>query len=52
MKLKMTINPRVDFAFKKNFGSEENTDLLISLVNSVLRISKITGLSYEDIQRL
>lgn len=30
------INPRVDFAFKKLFGSEENKDLLISLVNAVV----------------
>ena len=31
-----TINPRVDVAFKKIFGVEENKDLLISLVNSVV----------------
>ena len=30
------INPRVDFAFKKLFGSEENKDLLISLLNAIL----------------
>lgn len=30
------INPRVDFAFKKLFGSEENTDLLISLINAIV----------------
>ena len=30
------INPRVDFAFKKLFGSEENKDLLISLINSIV----------------
>lgn len=28
------INPRVDFAFKKLFGSEENKDLLISLMDT------------------
>lgn len=33
----ININPRVDVAFKKIFGVEENKDLLISLVNSVLR---------------
>lgn len=27
------INPRVDFAFKKLFGSEENKDLLADLVD-------------------
>jgi predicted transposase/invertase (TIGR01784 family) len=30
------INPRVDFAFKKLFGSEENNDLLPALVNAIL----------------
>lgn len=30
------ITPRVDFAFKKLFGSEENKDLLISLINSIV----------------
>lgn len=32
----MTLNPRVDFAFKKLFGSEENKDCLISLINSIV----------------
>ena len=31
-----TINPRVDIAFKKIFGTEDNKDLLLSLVNSIL----------------
>ena len=30
------INPKVDFAFKKLFGSAENIDILTGLVNSVL----------------
>ncbi len=30
------INPRVDFAFKKLFGSEENKDILISLINAIV----------------
>jgi predicted transposase/invertase (TIGR01784 family) len=30
------ISPRVDVAFKKIFGVEENKDLLISLINSIL----------------
>ena len=30
------INPRVDFAFKKLFGSEDNKDLLISLINAIV----------------
>lgn len=32
------INPRVDFAFKKLFGSEENKDLLIALLNAILEL--------------
>jgi predicted transposase/invertase (TIGR01784 family) len=31
-----TITPRVDIAFKKIFGIEENKDLLMSLINSVV----------------
>ena len=31
-----TINPRVDVTFKKLFGVEENKDLLISLINSIV----------------
>ena len=30
------INPRVDFAFRKLFGSVENKDILISFINSVV----------------
>ena len=30
------LNPRVDFVFKKLFGSEEHTDILISLINSIV----------------
>lgn len=33
----MTIlNPRVDLAFKKLFGTEENKDILISFINAVV----------------
>ena len=32
------INPRVDFAFKILFGSEENTDILLPFINSVLSL--------------
>ena len=32
----MTLNPRVDFAFKKLFGCEENKDCLISLINAIV----------------
>lgn len=31
------INPKVDFAFKKLFGSPENKDILISFINSMIR---------------
>ena len=30
------ISPRVDIAFKKIFGVEENKDLLIALINSIV----------------
>ncbi|BDU50676.1 Rpn family recombination-promoting nuclease/putative transposase [Haliovirga abyssi] len=30
------INPRVDFVFKKLFGSEDNKDLLLDFINSVV----------------
>jgi len=30
------INPRVDFAFLKLFGSKENNDLLLSLINAIV----------------
>jgi predicted transposase/invertase (TIGR01784 family) len=43
------INPRVDIAFKKIFGVEENKDLLISLINSIVgnddQISDVTLLN-------
>ena len=32
----MNISPKVDIAFKKIFGVEENKDLLISLINSIV----------------
>jgi len=32
----LILNPRVDFAFKKLFGSEENKDILISFINAVV----------------
>jgi predicted transposase/invertase (TIGR01784 family) len=34
--MKERISPRIDIAFKKIFGVEENKDLLISLINSVV----------------
>jgi predicted transposase/invertase (TIGR01784 family) len=44
-----TVNPRVDIAFKKIFGVEENKDLLISLINSIVgpkdQVSDVTLLN-------
>ncbi len=43
------INPRVDFAFKKLFGSEENKDLLISLLNAIIsKDDKITKVELKN----
>ena len=43
------ISPRVDIAFKKIFGVEENKDLLISLINSIVsqadQVSDVTLLN-------
>jgi predicted transposase/invertase (TIGR01784 family) len=43
------ISPRVDIAFKKIFGVEENKDLLISLINSIVsqadQVAEITLLN-------
>jgi predicted transposase/invertase (TIGR01784 family) len=43
------IDPRVDIAFKKIFGVEENKDLLISLINSIVsqedQVSDVTLLN-------
>ncbi|TAE72804.1 MAG: Rpn family recombination-promoting nuclease/putative transposase [Bacteroidetes bacterium] len=40
------VNPKIDLVFKKLFGSEENTDILLSLINAILplnqQIAKIT----------
>ena len=31
------LNPKIDFAFKKIFGSEEHPEVLISFLNAVLK---------------
>ncbi len=45
----MKVNPKIDLAFKKLFGSEENTDILLSLINAILptheQISELTLLN-------
>ena len=40
------LNPRVDFAFKKLFGSEENKEILISFINAVVsKENQVTDVS-------
>ncbi len=40
------ISPRVDIAFKKIFGVEENKDLLISLINSIVgKEDQVSGIT-------
>ena len=47
------INPKVDFAFKKLFGSAENIDILTEFVNSVLEQGAITaGEVFHPIEQL
>ncbi len=40
------VNPKIDLVFKKLFGSEENKDILLSLINAILptekQVSEIT----------
>ena len=48
------INPRVDLAFKKIFGVEENKDLLISLINAIVseedQVADLTLLNPYNLQ--
>ena len=48
------INPRIDIAFKKIFGVEENKDLLISLINSIVsredQVAEVTLLNPYNLQ--
>ena len=48
------VNPRIDLVFKKIFGVEENKDLLISLLNSILskedQISSVEILNPYNLQ--
>ena len=47
--MKNSVNPRIDMVFKKIFGVEENKDLTLSLINSIVspedQISEITLLN-------
>lgn len=43
------LNPKIDLVFKKIFGTDENKDLLKSLINSVLpENQKITELTIKN----
>lgn len=46
------LNPKIDLVFKKIFGTDENKDLLKSLINSVEVIKVGTGLSDDRINDL
>ena len=46
---KKKYNPKIDLVFRKLFGSEENTDLLLSLLNGVLDCHpRITALTIKN----
>jgi len=48
-KIMSKINPKIDLVFKKIFGTEENKDLLKSLINSVLpENQKITTITIKN----
>ena len=47
------INPFTDFGFKKLFGEEDNKDLLISFLNSLLEGKEvITDLTFKSTEKL
>ena len=45
----MFINPKTDFAFKKIFGSQQSTDILISFLNAILYQGEQTIVDLEII---
>jgi predicted transposase/invertase (TIGR01784 family) len=45
----MFINPKTDFAFKKIFGSQQSTDILISFLNAILYDGQDTIVDLEII---
>ena len=45
----MFINPKTDFAFKKIFGSQQSTDILISFLNAILYEGEPTIVDLEII---
>jgi transcription termination factor NusB len=50
------ISPRIDIAFKKIFGVEENKDLLISLINSIVgesdQVSEVTLITRKVLRKI
>src|SRR5665213_3073941 len=43
------VNPKIDFVFRKLFGSDENKDILISLINSIVGpLIHITDLTIKN----
>lgn len=48
------INPYTDYGFKKLFGTEQNADLLISFLNSLLSDNKdpIVSIAYKNVEHL
>ncbi|MBR4390639.1 MAG: PD-(D/E)XK nuclease family transposase [Bacteroidales bacterium] len=48
------INPFVDYGFKKLFGTEENKDLLIRLLNALIGDEKdpVKDLNYKNVERI
>lgn len=45
----LNINPKMDIVFRKLFGSEENRDILTSLINSVIEpASPIVGVEIKS----
>ena len=38
------VNPRIDITFKKLFGVEENNDLLMSLINSIVSEDQVADI--------
>lgn len=47
------LNPFVDYGFKKLFGTEENKDLLIGLLNALIGgENPITDLTYKNVEQI
>ena len=47
------LNPFVDYGFKKLFATEENKDLLISLLNALIGLEDpITDLTYKNVEQI